>query len=55
MSTDAEAQIRADRLAKLDVLRESGVDPYPPRAVDREPVQDVRARYSELEAGAETG
>ncbi len=55
MSTDAEAQIRADRLAKLDVLRGSGVDPYPPRAVDRQPVQDVRVRYSGLEAGAETG
>ena len=55
MSTDAEAQIRADRLAKLDALRAAGVDPYPPRAVERESVADVRARYPELEAGAETG
>ena len=55
MSTDAEAQIRADRLAKLDALRASGVDPYPGRGVDRVPVADVRARHSSLEAGAETG
>jgi lysyl-tRNA synthetase class 2 len=55
VSTDAEAQIRADRLAKLDALRAAGVDPYPPRSVDREPVAAVRERYGELEAGAETG
>ncbi len=55
MSTDAEAQIRADRLAKVDALRAAGVDPYPPRAVDREPVAAIHARYPDLEAGFETG
>ncbi len=55
MSSDPESEIRAARLAKLDALRASGVDPYPARAVEREPVAVVRERHEGLEAGADSG
>jgi lysyl-tRNA synthetase, class II len=55
VSSDREQEIRADRLAKLDALRAAGIDPYPPRAIEREPVADVTGRHAGLEAGAETG
>jgi lysyl-tRNA synthetase class 2 len=55
VSSDPESEIRAARLAKLDALRASGVDPYPSRAVEREPVAAVRERHEGLEAGADSG
>src|SRR5688572_8733954 len=32
-----------DRLAKLDALRASGIDPYPARGVEGEPIAALRA------------
>jgi lysyl-tRNA synthetase class 2 len=32
-----------DRLAKLEALREQGLDPYPARGVEAEPIADVIA------------
>jgi lysyl-tRNA synthetase, class II len=55
VSSDREREIRDDRLAKLEALRAAGIDPYPPRAVDREPIAAVAARHADLEAGAQTG
>ena len=55
MSSDPESEIRAARLAKLDALRASGVDPYPARAVERESVVVVRERHEGLEPGADSG
>ncbi len=50
-----EEQIRTDRLRKLERLRAAGVDPYPPRAIERDEVADLRGRHGGLEAGAESG
>jgi lysyl-tRNA synthetase class 2 len=55
VSSDPESEIRAARLAKVAALRAAGVDPYPGRAVEREPAGAVQARHAELEAGAESG
>ena len=55
MSTDPESEIRAARLAKLEAMRAAGVDPYPPRAVEREQTAAVRATHEQLEPGAESG
>jgi lysyl-tRNA synthetase class 2 len=55
VSGDAEDRIRADRIAKVDAMRAAGVDPYPARTPVRVPVEDVRARFGDLEAGSETG
>ena len=54
MSGDAEDRIRADRIAKVDAMRASGVDPYPARTPARVPVAELRERFGDLEAGAET-
>ena len=54
MSGDAEDRIRADRIAKVDAMRAAGVDPYPARTPARVPVAEVRERFGDLEAGAET-
>jgi lysyl-tRNA synthetase class 2 len=55
VSTDVESEIRAARLAKLDALRAAGVDPYPPRAVERVPAAAVSEQYARLDAGADSG
>ena len=55
MSSDVEQGIRADRIAKVEALRRSGVDPYPARTPQRTEVAEVRAEFGELEAGAESG
>ncbi len=55
MSSDVEQQIRADRIAKVEALRRSGVEPYPARTPERAEVEAVRAGFGELEAGAESG
>ncbi len=44
----------AERRAKLDRLRESGRDPFPPSFPGREPIADVRAAHEGLEDGEET-
>ena len=54
VSGDAEDRIRADRIAKVDAMRAAGVDPYPARTPARVPVAEVRERFGDLEAGAET-
>jgi lysyl-tRNA synthetase, class II len=55
VSGDAEDRIRADRIAKVDAMRAAGVDPYPARTPARVPVEDVRGRFGDLDAGSETG
>jgi lysyl-tRNA synthetase class 2 len=55
VSGDAEDRIRADRIAKVEAMRAAGVDPYPARTPARVPVEEVRARFGDLDAGAETG
>jgi len=55
VSSDVEQGIRADRIAKVEALRRSGVDPYPARTPQRTEVAEVRAEFGELEAGAESG
>ena len=48
----SEAEIRADRLAKVEACAESGVDPVPgPRRRIAAECGDVRDRFGELEAG----
>src|SRR4051794_27078713 len=44
----------AQRRAKLDRLREQGIDPFPHAFEGVEPIADVRAAHEGLEAGAET-
>ena len=43
-----------DRRAKLERLRESGIDPYPARLPGRAARGSVHAAHGELEAGEET-
>jgi lysyl-tRNA synthetase, class II len=52
---DTEQQIRRDRLEKVAAARAGGADPYPGRFPDRTPVAEVRERFADLVAGAETG
>ena len=42
------------RLAKLDALRRAGTDPYPYRFDRTHTLGELRARYADLEPGAET-
>src|SRR3954464_9475828 len=44
----------APRRAKLDRLREQGIDPFPHAFAGVEAIADVRAAHEGLEAGAET-
>jgi lysyl-tRNA synthetase class 2 len=46
---------RARRLAKLDALRATGVDPYPVRFDRDHTTAELHDEYDALEAGAETG
>ncbi|HRE01409.1 MAG TPA: OB-fold nucleic acid binding domain-containing protein, partial [Ilumatobacteraceae bacterium] len=45
---------RAKRLAKLDAMREAGIEPYPYRFDRTHTLAEVRAAHGEIEAGAET-
>ena len=47
--------LRAVRLAKLEGLRELGVDPYPVAFARTDEAAALEARYAELPTGAETG
>lgn len=43
------------RLAKIDALRDAGVDPYPVRYEPTATAQQLHDRFQDLDAGAETG
>ncbi|MGH2988918.1 MAG: amino acid--tRNA ligase-related protein, partial [Solirubrobacterales bacterium] len=48
------ARQRAQRLAKLDALRERGIDPYPPRYDRDHTAAEIRNKHAGLGAGDET-
>jgi len=50
-----EDTLRSVRLAKLEALRELGVDPYPVAFARTDEAAALEARYADLPAGAETG
>jgi lysyl-tRNA synthetase class 2 len=49
-----ESQVLAERRAKLERLREAGVEPFPHEYPDRTEIAEVRAAHEGLEAGEET-
>jgi lysyl-tRNA synthetase class 2 len=49
------SDVLADRRAKLERLREAGVEPFPHEFAGREPIAAVRERHAGLSAGAESG
>ena len=49
-----QSDLLAERRAKLERLREAGVEPFPHGFPDRTEIALVRERHGELEAGAET-
>jgi lysyl-tRNA synthetase class 2 len=51
---NAESNPLADRRAKLERLREQGVDPFPHAFTERTEIALIRERYDGLEDGAET-
>jgi lysyl-tRNA synthetase, class II len=51
---EALPQVLAARRAKLERLREEGVDPFPHAYEGVVPIAQVRTAHAELEAGAET-
>ncbi|MGA8760977.1 MAG: lysine--tRNA ligase [Stellaceae bacterium] len=53
--TDAEDPLRAARLAKLEGLRELGIDPYPYAFTRTDEASEIDRRYAGLAAGVETG
>ena len=46
---------RAHRLAKLDALRERGIEPYPVRFDRDHTAAELRERFADLGPGADTG
>lgn len=48
------SDVLADRRAKLERIRASGVEPFPHAYPDVEPIADVRTTHADLEPGAET-
>ncbi|HEX5145796.1 MAG TPA: lysine--tRNA ligase [Conexibacter sp.] len=54
-AVDFEQAERKRRLAKLDALRERGVEPYPVRFDRDATAAELRERHAELAAGASTG
>jgi lysyl-tRNA synthetase, class II len=48
------SDVLADRRAKLERIRESGVEPFPHAYPDVEPIADIRTTHAGLEAGEET-
>ena len=48
------SELRAERRAKLERLRDDGVDPFPHSFDDRTDIAEVRARHEALEPGAKT-
>jgi lysyl-tRNA synthetase, class II len=52
---DGDDPLRSVRLAKLDALRELGVEPYPVAFDRSDEAAALEARYAEVPAGSETG
>jgi lysyl-tRNA synthetase class 2 len=50
-----ESQVLAERRAKLERLRESGIEPFPHEYPGRTEIAEVRAKHEGLAAGEETG
>jgi lysyl-tRNA synthetase, class II len=50
----SESEVLADRRAKLERLREQGVEPFPHEFPGRSEIAEVRGRHEGIEAGAET-
>ncbi|MFN8217380.1 MAG: lysine--tRNA ligase [Solirubrobacterales bacterium] len=50
-----QARVRADRLGKLEALREEGVDPYPVRFDRDSTAAAIREEFGGLAAGSDTG
>jgi lysyl-tRNA synthetase class 2 len=50
----SESALVAERRAKLERLREAGLDPFPHEFEDRTPIAEVRAAHEGLEPGEET-
>jgi lysyl-tRNA synthetase, class II len=48
------SDVLADRRAKLERIREAGIEPFPHEFSGREEIAEVRAAHQGLEAGAET-
>ncbi len=48
------SDVLADRRAKLERLREAGIDPFPPEFGEREDIAEVRAAHEGLAPGIET-
>ncbi|HEV7399952.1 MAG TPA: lysine--tRNA ligase [Solirubrobacterales bacterium] len=48
------SDVLADRRAKLERLREAGIDPFPPDFGEREDIAEVRAAHEGLAPGIET-
>jgi lysyl-tRNA synthetase class 2 len=48
------SDVLADRRAKLERLREAGIDPFPPQFGEREDISEVRAAHEGLAPGIET-
>jgi lysyl-tRNA synthetase class 2 len=55
MAGEDHSGVFADRRRKLEALRDAGVEPFPYRFDDVEPIAAVRERHAGLEAGEETG
>jgi lysyl-tRNA synthetase class 2 len=51
----SESQLLAERRAKLERLREAGLEPFPHSYPGRTEIAEVRATHEGLEAGEETG
>jgi lysyl-tRNA synthetase class 2 len=48
------SDVLADRRAKLERIREAGIDPFPPEFGEREDIAEVRAAHQGLAPGIET-
>ncbi|MFN2612974.1 MAG: lysine--tRNA ligase [Solirubrobacterales bacterium] len=51
----SESQLLAERRAKLERLRDEGLDPFPHAYPGRTEIAEVRAGHEDLEAGEESG
>lgn len=55
VSESEDTRLRAERMRKLKQMREEGVNPYPYRFERTHTAAELRDRYADLPAGAETG
>lgn len=53
-SSPKENVFRSSRLAKLEALRELGINPYPAKFSKSHPLRDLQSRYADLADEAET-